>query len=761
MRLLECRDDGRYHLKNFLDDQVPPYAILSHTWLRLEDEPTYKDVMNGTAKKKLGYEKIQFCGEQARQDGLEYFWVDTCCINKANYAELQYALNSMFRWYRNAHRCYVYLSDVPESRSGVNNELSLQSWDSDFWKSRWFSRGWTLQELLAPRSVHFFSREHKLLGNKDSLKQQIKEITGIPLAALQGARLSQFTVNERRSWMDCRQTTRKVDKVYSLLGILDLKIPLYEDNEAAKAMEQLDEEIKKREKCIQDLHLTDPSIDKKRIEDTKGGLFEGAYRWIIESSEFKQLCSAQQSLLLWVKGDPGKGKTMLLCGIINELSKSTVDTALLSYFFCQATDLRINNAIAVLRGLMYMLVSQQPSLVSHIQKKYEHAGSALFEGPNAWTALSEIFTNILRDPELETAYLVIDALDECVIDLPKLSDFVTQTLSSSSRVKWIVSSRNWPSIEKNLETATQKVRLCLELNEKSISAAVIAYIQFKVDKLAKRNRYSNDTQDAVQQYLAQNANDTFLWVALVCQELSDIPGWRVQKKLTAFPPELDALYQRMLDQIQNYKDAEVAELCKRILATVSTVSRPITLDELVALADMPNELASDFEALSEVIGFCGSFLTLRGHTLFFVHQSAKDFLIKRASKDIFPSGMEAEHHKIFLRSLQLMSGTLRRDIYRLHAPGFSINQIKPPNPDPLAAVRYSCLHWVDHLINCDPDSTVDALKNSSLVYDFMCESFLYWLEAISLMKSVSSGIAMVRDLENKLKVKSFTLFAIL
>ena len=104
MRLLLQGGTGEFSFREFRDDEIPPYAILSHTWLAAQDgeEPTYEDMINGTGKGKLGYEKIQFCGEQARQDGLQYFWVDTCCINKANYVELQYAINSMFRWYRNA-----------------------------------------------------------------------------------------------------------------------------------------------------------------------------------------------------------------------------------------------------------------------------------------------------------------------------------------------------------------------------------------------------------------------------------------------------------------------------------------------------------------------------------------------------------------------------------------------------------------------------------------------------------------------------------
>jgi hypothetical protein len=173
--------------------------------------------------------------------------------------------------------------------------------------------------------------------------------------------------------------------------------------------------------------------------------------------------------VLWIKGDPGKGKTMLLCGIINEMSALTrlgnkEATTLLSYFFCQATDSRINNAVAVLRGLIYLLIGQQPLLILHIRKKYDHAGKALFEDANAWVALSEIFTSILQDLGLNSTYLIIDALDECIADLPKLLEFIVQKSLIFPRIKWVVSSRNWPDIEERLDRVGHKTRLCLELS---------------------------------------------------------------------------------------------------------------------------------------------------------------------------------------------------------------------------------------------------------------------------------------------------------
>jgi hypothetical protein len=508
---------------------------------------------------------------------------------------------------------------------------------------------------------------------------------------------------------------------------------------------------KEDRECIQHLHVTDPRDDKKRIEETKGGLLKDSYHWILKNSDFQEWRTDGQSRLLWIKGDPGKGKTMLLCGIVDELEKSMARADLLSYFFCQATDSRINNATAVLRGLMYLLIDQQPSLISHIRKKYDHVGKALFGDANAWFALSEMFTNILQDSKLKsTTYLVVDALDECIADLPKLLKFIVQMSSGPLRVKLIVSSRNWPDIEKDLDAATQKVRLCLELNEKSVSTAVDTYIQFKVDWLAGRNKYNNTTREDVQHYLSLNANSTFLWVALVCQELANIPRYKAQKKLREFPPGLDAAYRQMVNQIYNSEDTE---LCKRILAVVLTVYRPVTLDELASFVDTLNGVSGDYEAEMEIIGLCGSFLTLRERTVFFVHQSAKDFLLEKASNEIFPSGMEDIHNTICSQSLQAMSKTLRRDVYKLSAPAFDIDQVKKPDPDPLVATRYSCVYWIHHLCDCSSSRDAnDDVQDGGSVDRFLRQHYLHWLEALSLCRTMSEGVRTMAKLEALIQV---------
>jgi hypothetical protein len=223
MHLLSFDDHGEPSLTTF-SDNVPPYAILSHTWGPNEEEVSFQDLKNGCGKDKAGYSKIQFCGKQARKDGLRFFWVDTCCINQANLTELSEAITSMFRWYSNAERCYVYMSDVSSNDDETNS--TARRWKPAFRKSRWFTRAWTLQELIAPRSVEFFSREEELLGSKKTLELQINELTNIPLAALRGAPLSEFSVQERFQWADKRKAKKEEDKAYSLLGIFNVSMSL-------------------------------------------------------------------------------------------------------------------------------------------------------------------------------------------------------------------------------------------------------------------------------------------------------------------------------------------------------------------------------------------------------------------------------------------------------------------------------------------------------------------------------------------------------
>ncbi|KAK3350317.1 WD40-repeat-containing domain protein [Lasiosphaeria hispida] len=757
MRLLECNSTGGFRLtRNFHDDKVPPYAILSHTWG--DKEVLFKDLEDGTAKNKTGYAKIQFCGDQAERDGLKFFWVDTCCIDKSDDAELQNALDSMFRWYHNAAKCYVYLTDVSPCQQDANDN---PGWEVAFRKSRWFTRGWTLQELIAPEVVEFFSEDRKHLGNKKSLAQHIHNTTGIPLGALQGNPLSDFSFELRMSWIENRSTTREEDRAYCLFGIFDVQMPLRYGEGEERAFGRLREEIGKHDRCLSNLQSTDPRLDKKRIEEAKGGLLADAYLWVLDSHDFQQWHDRPESRLLWIKGDPGKGKTMLLCGIVNELEVAiTADGHCrnLAYFFCQATDLRINSAIAVLRGLICLLAHQQPRLISHV-REYTDAGKSLSDA-NAWVALSDILGGMLGDPNLKPTCLVVDALDECVVDLPKLLDFVVRI--SSDRVKWLLTSRNEMNIERKLRPDDKRTRLSLELkaNAVQVSRAVEMYID---DKLSDLEPLRDETiledgtllKDRVRDVLRNKANGTFLWVALVIQELSndEVESWHVLQIVKKLPPGLNGMYDHMLNKIKEH--SLDSEFCERILSLATVAYRPLHLAEIGGLSGLPEQITKSRKNVQKIVAKCGSFLTVRDDQIYLVHQSAKDYLSNQASTLLFPGGAAMVHHDISNRSLRLLSDKLRRDIYGLCAPGFPIDQVRVPDPDPLATVRYSCVYWIDHLYDWQSSDNIkhpDVFQDGGIIDDFLRKHYLYWLEALSLCKSVSQGILSITKLESILQV---------
>jgi hypothetical protein len=752
MRLLQRSDTGELSFHSFRDsDTIPSYAILSHTWGADDEEVTFEDVENGAAETKPGYEKIRFCGEQAGRNGLHYFWIDTCCINKKDSVELSRSINSMFRWYRNATRCYVYLPDVSTTvgqgtMKEERDENVKDIWATEFPKSKWFTRGWTLQELIAPASVEFFSQNHERLGDKTSLMEKIHEVTGIPRSALQGAPLSQFSVDERLQWIDPRTTKLEEDKAYSLLGIFDVTMQLRYGEGMPAAFKRLEEAIDKLNKCIQDLRLTDPRHDKKRIVETKGGLLKDSYRWILEHSDFQQWRDDRQSQLLWVKGNAGKGKTMLLCGIIDELEKVQIGKNL-AYFFFQATDSRLNNASAVLRGLVYLLIIQQPSLIWHVRAKYDHVGKGFFEDTNAWVALSEIFTNILQDPNLYSTYLVVDALDECETGLTQFLALINQSTSICPRIKWIISSRNRHDIEVGLSPNTAQ-RFSLELNAEHISRAVQIYINYEVSQLAY---IEQELQEKVRNEMHRKADGTFLWVALVLQELKKVESWDILDVLNEIPGGLQQLYNRMMGQIEKL-DRRDPDFCRLVLSTTTLVYRPLHLLELGTISGLPRQISNNVDNITKIIGKCSSFLTIREEYVYFVHQSAKDYL---DSEDMFvvisPSGRAASQYDLFSRSIEAMSGTLQQDIYGLRLPGFRIESVQVPDCDPLAALRYSCVYWARHFIK----GYQSDLNDGGKVHQFLQTYFLYWLEALSLIGEISEGILAITSLESCISVSRF------
>ena len=233
-------------------EDVPKYAVASHRW-KTGTEATIKDVRNKWKTDKDGYRKVEGFAKYVRKHvcHVEWLWIDTCCVNQDSSQEVTEAVNSMFRWYSDAEVCLAYLADI----SDAGNE-------SEFRRSEWFRRGWTLQELLAPQMVVFLSASWDVIGYRGgdgwtrsgnqvaggrALEAAISTITGIPESVLHNyARSMSFSTGERLSWISGRKTTKEEDMSYSLLGIFNVTMPVIYGEGAKRARERLMEEIRKR-----------------------------------------------------------------------------------------------------------------------------------------------------------------------------------------------------------------------------------------------------------------------------------------------------------------------------------------------------------------------------------------------------------------------------------------------------------------------------------------------------------------------------------
>ncbi|CAG8901239.1 unnamed protein product [Penicillium egyptiacum] len=511
---------------------------------------------------------------------------------------------------------------------------------------------------------------------------------------------------------------------------------------------------------------------------------------------------------------------MLLCGIIDKLQQESENGMSHGwkpiYFFCQATDNQFNDATSVVRGLLESLFAEHKRL----RDKMNRTDIPYYLDINRLVMLRKTLMEALQDPDLPGLYLIVDALDECRHGLQDLLRLIADASNLSSvRIKVLVSSRPSETIENEFNNLQQKIVLSLESDQPLISESVQLYILHKVKELADKKRYDKALRHVVQQHLESNAHGTFLWVALVCKALQgmDVLARHTLQILEAkFPAGLENFYTKMIEDLnKSWKDADV---CKQILSIACVVYRPINWDEMVSLLGQP-----DLQGAKSIITSCGSFLTIQedAEVISFVHQSAKDFLLENANarRQILPFEVDHQHYRIFSISLQDLSRTLERDMYKLKDPGFHRSLVSPPEPDPLAAVRYSCVYWADHLLELVPPGSQnlsapegkveikpltdiyaqsprwyidliqlifkslltlafllynpvllslrarefhESMKNGGLVHEFLQDKYLYWLEALSLLSSIPKGVRAMERLEAcSRNVKSRELYSLI
>jgi hypothetical protein len=525
------------------------------------------------------------------------------------------------------------------------------------------------------------------------------------------------------------------------------------------------------DQCLRDLRVTDPRIDRARIECDKDKLLWDCYGWILDDADFRRWRTQDKSRLLWIKGGPGKGKTMMTMGLIAELSQKqgyisrTVSqiTAtlrfgsgpwLLTYFFCQSTRPELNNAVSVLRGLIYQLVTQREGLLRYVRKRYDGVGKQVFEGPNAVYALREILSDMLDDTSLPPTYLLIDALDECSFGLPDLLHIITdKSVGRQSRVKWLVTSRNIPEIEWYLHPDPLDVKVSLEIKASHVSSAVAAFVKYKVQRLAAVHTYDLELQAEVGQQLCDKAEGTFLWVSLVCKELEKVEYFRTREVLQALPAGLDPLYDRMMAQIVA-QDARTMGYCRAILRSVTLAFRPLQLRELAVAASLPSDQFSDLQAVVDLVSRCGSFLTVRQGVVPFIHLSAKEFFTLGKGRQVFDGTIAEEQGRMTYRLLDAMDSTLRRDICSLQKSGVRIQEAIATERianSSLSQIAYACEYWVAHL-QASEHSYSSILIDSCKVHVFFQKHLLHWLEAMSLLQKIPDAILALQQLQSLISV---------
>jgi hypothetical protein len=514
MRLLYTASDGtlRWTKDIIRSEEIPPYAILSHTWgeqeVVLDD---LKDTEN--ARSKEGYRKIRFCAQQAERDGLNHFWVDTCCIDKANNTELSEAINSMFRWYQNADKCYVFLSDV-EGKSLEEDCKSSSTWKAAFRTSKWFTRGWTLQELLAPRSVEFFSKDGARLGDKESLKQTIHEVTNIPVEALSASNLSEFDVTERFSWAQDRETTREEDKAYCLLGIFGCHLPLIYGEGRERALKRLKKEMLEASEGIADAFVNNAKTRSRNQEERLGKIcswlsapdpstnYYKAHKqrqaetglWLLESAKFTDWKESAASRL-WLYGIPGCGKTILSSTIIEHLVQHCHDhTSIVTpYFYFDFNDMQKQDPELMLRSLLCQLLQRSVVIPRGVDALFLSCKNG--QRKPSLHALLDVIRQVAQ--EFAHIYIVLDALDECTQRLELMDMLETIAGWRLENLHLLMTSRKERDIESSLESyIKEEDTVCLQRDV--VDQDIQRYVQQRLsnDKgLAKWNKDATIRQE--------------------------------------------------------------------------------------------------------------------------------------------------------------------------------------------------------------------------------------------------------------------------
>ncbi|KAK0278418.1 hypothetical protein LTR35_009157 [Friedmanniomyces endolithicus] len=764
MRLLHQEPGGLLVTNEWLTN-FPKYAVLSHTWLSDKEEIKLDDVTNGTAEQKpAGYSKIQFCGKRAAIDGYKYFWVDTCCIDKTSSAELQEAITAMFRWYRNAGKCYAYLSDVSVAGEDVDLLGSSRPWEGAFRRSRWFTRGWTLQELLAPAAVEFYSAEGIFLGDKISLKHIVHEITGIPLTALEGDDLSRFSASERLSWAKHRRTTRVEDQAYCLLGVLEIHMPLlYGEDEYA--MVRLQQEVQKKhgelakwDHLLETLPIA-PQAAFNSLDNQYGPTCLTNTRVELLRDLMEWADAFDDRYIYWLNGIAGTGKST----VARTIARNLHDKGILggSFFFSKGGG-DVSRANLLFTTLASQLASRFPSAKRHIcEAILANKDIAVQSLRDQWDQLIISPLAKMDDPDIKNIILVLDALDEC--DSERDIRIILRLMSTTRvlqnvRLRVFVTSRPEIPIRcgfLQIPEAERQVFYLHEILPKLVDRDLNLFFQQNFTAIGEERGLGVDWPGSrIIERLVEIAYGLFIWASTACRYIREGKGLAIKRLATLIKgrhsgagPErqLDAIYTTVLeDSIQQGLDDEEKQIrfgtMKEVVGGIVTLLSPLSASSLAALVDMEvdeiNETLADLHTIFNIP-------SLKDRPIRLHHPTFRDFLVDSTrckNPDVWIDQKKA--HKALADScIRIMRKTLKRDICDLKAPGVlaaDIDQSRKERCIP-PELQYSCLYWAQHY----RQSGV-LLGEHDTAYAFLKEHYLHWLEVMNIMGRSSEIAAIIR-----------------
>lgn len=588
------------------------------------------------------------------------------------------------------------------------------------------------------------------LVNLDDWDSQLESVTNAEATLLKDS--EQYNTQHAKSALG--ELVRNGEATQSLLGNFHQTLRDYVADQKNMRMDNANTE------CLRDLHVVDPQDIMEKIEGTRDKALKEAYQWILDAEEYQAFTDwtdKQSSRVLWIKGPAGTGKTMLLIGIIRELHEKPFQLAPgLSYFFCQSSDKNLNNATATLRSLIWLLLIQQPHLISYLLTEHKNSGADKFKDGNAFWSLSRMFKKMLADSNLSPVYLVVDALDECdqpAPDMAKLQDLkhlISDSLTITGKVKWLVSSRPEARVHEDLKNHNPGT--LVEVDVQSQEGAVNAYINHKLSTLTGREGYNEELLDEIAGEIRQRANNTFLWVALVFQQLASEDPWNAVQVVQSKPPDLYRLYDDLMTKIENGTGA-TPQFCKNVLVATCLAHRPLSLPEIAVLAGLPPKAPP-----GQLVGKCGSFLAIRENVVYLIHQSAREYLEENYKSRLQQGGVAQGHAEFSNRSIEAMSSILTPNIYGLQ-PGSQSKDVGAYHQDPLAPIRYSCEFWVDHLCEVDGQGLQDGnqLSDNGVTFAFFQNHFLHWIESLSLIHKLSAGILSIRKLLYTVQVRCIPL----